>query len=159
MTDFVTDDLVRTIVALTEATEKLHKLAYTDALTGIPNRRCVEERTDGRGGYFVLADLDGFKLAQDGHPDGHKYGDLILMDFACFLLQITRHGGDRASDRVAGRLGGDEFVVWCPSAQGAERICNAIRQWVSEDGNVSASAGIGSTMQEADAALYLDKTQ
>ena len=153
MMDNATSELMRAVEALTEANRKLYALAYTDSLTGIHNRRYIEERTQGRGGFFVVADLNGFKQAQDAHPEGHRYGDRVLVEFAEFLLQSTRQG----TDRIAARMGGDEFVVWCPSLEGAQRIYRLVQQWSSDDARVSASAGVGSTMTEADASLYLCK--
>ena len=126
--------------------------AHQDQLTGIGNRRLLEKRASGRGGWFVLADLNGFKAAQDAHPRGHAYGDEVLIEFAEFLLSESRADSE---DRVAVRLGGDEFVVWCQTKAGAERIQSAIRAWSS--GPVSSSAGMGRDMESADANLYQDK--
>lgn len=131
--------------------QTLEREAYEDSLTGLHNRRFVESRTRGRGGWFVLCDLDGFKRAQDGHPRGHAYGDEILVEFARYLLTEAQ------GERVAARMGGDEFVVWCPTKAAATRIRDGVRQWASADGRVGASAGMGRDMESADAALYIDK--
>lgn len=132
-------------------------LAERDALTDLPNRLGLERRTHARDGWFVLADLNGFKKAQDAHPDGHAYGDRILQEFADWLESNCRTKSGRSEDRVASRLGGDEFVVWCPTRAAARRIKQSIRSWVSEDGRVTSSAGLGKTLDAADAAMYVSK--
>lgn len=104
-----------------------------------------------------MTDLDGFKRAQDLHPDGHAYGDRLLQEFAIFLRAICRTNPGRDSDRVAIRLHGDEFVVWTPHKNVARRIKGKIRGWHSYDGAVRASAGLGKDLQSADAALFIDK--
>ncbi len=131
-------------------------LAETDTLTSLPNRRQLERRA--QDGWFILCDLKGFKLAQDTHPDGHQYGDEILKEFAEFLEGSCRTKRGRAEDRIAARLGGDEFVVWCPTRHGARRIKMVVRSWTSQDGRVTACAGMGATLDAADAAMYMSKT-
>lgn len=162
------DDLSRTVlmrrlslleVELAESFATIKALeakVYCDRLTGIGNRRFLEERTHGRNGWFVLVDLDGFKAAQDAHPDGHRYGDEVLREFAAFLLSTCRTTRGQ-EDRVAVRVGGDEFVVWCPTHHGAKRIKALVRVWHSSDYTVTASVGLGRDMESADAAMYLDK--
>ncbi len=91
--------------------DRLRSLAHTDALTGLPNRRALEERLavelgtcDERRLLAVyLLDLDGFKDVNDRH--GHEAGDRLLVAIARRLRSSVRAG-----DLVA-RLGGDEFVV------------------------------------------------
>lgn len=97
--------------------DALHSLAHTDALTGLPNRRGLQEalqrslgvcaENDGGAvgcltGVFLI-DLDGFKRVND--ELGHEAGDELLAGVARRLQALVR-----ASDTVA-RLGGDEFVV------------------------------------------------
>jgi len=90
----------------------LEEMAHTDSLTGLPNRRAIEEwagrqlRGAARHGYslwVVHADLDSFKIINDSH--GHEAGDEVLRGFATILKENTR-----ASD-ISGRMGGDEFLV------------------------------------------------
>ena len=90
----------------------LEGMAHTDPLTGLPNRRAIEEwasrqlRGAARHGFpfwVVLADLDSFKSVNDNY--GHDAGDLVLQSFAEALKEHTR-----ASD-ICGRLGGDEFLM------------------------------------------------
>ena len=162
----MTDELTRTAYmnmkeALIKAEDRadLHMMAAdTCPLTGLLNRRGLTRRTDNRDwGYFVMADLDGFKAAQDQPGRGHAYGDDILIEFADFLMMNTRQRDMRARDLLAARTGGDEFTIWTETRAGARRIKEAIREWSSKDGEVRASAGIGDSMETADGALYTNK--
>jgi two-component system cell cycle response regulator len=91
---------------------ELEEVASTDVLTGLPNRRAIEEwankqlRGAKRHGFpiwVVLGDLDCFKEINDTF--GHEAGDTVLRTFAETLRKLTR-----ISD-MCGRLGGDEFLV------------------------------------------------
>jgi len=90
----------------------LEEMAHTDSLTGLPNRRALEDwagrqlRGAARHGYslwVVHADLDSFKSINDSH--GHDAGDQVLKEFGAILKEYTR-----ASD-ISGRMGGDEFLL------------------------------------------------
>jgi diguanylate cyclase (GGDEF)-like protein len=90
----------------------LAEMANTDPLTGLPNRRAIEEwaerqlRGAARHGYsfwVVHADVDCFKSINDNY--GHDAGDMVLQKFAEILREHTR-----ASD-IRGRMGGDEFLL------------------------------------------------
>ncbi|MGB2625959.1 MAG: diguanylate cyclase [Candidatus Acidiferrum sp.] len=92
--------------------QKLEEAARTDPLTGLPNRRAIEDwagrqlRGAARHGYWlwvVLGDIDFFKTINDTF--GHDAGDIVLKTFADILKKNTR-----ASD-ISGRLGGDEFLL------------------------------------------------
>lgn len=128
---------------LAQENDELRRESRTDSLTGLGNRRFLEERTHGRGGYFVAVDLNGFKRAQDRHVLQHKFGDLVLQSFARLLLTVAAEG-----DRVACRVGGDEFIVWCPTRAAAHRIQASVHEWAL--GEVTASAGVGRDLQCAD---------
>lgn len=141
------------------ADERLQE-ADTDELTGLLNKRGLRRRTFGRDwGFFVVADLNGFKVAQDAHKDGHAHGDLILAEFAEYLVRIVRDGELRARATVIARTGGDEFTVWTETRACARRMRDEIRAWHSAHGNVTASAGMGADQSAADAAMYLHKTK
>jgi diguanylate cyclase (GGDEF)-like protein len=90
----------------------LEDLAHSDALTGLPNRRAIEDwaarqlRGAARHGFsywVVLADLDSFKSVNDTY--GHIGGDALLQQFAALLKTVIR------SSDICGRLGGDEFLL------------------------------------------------
>ena len=95
-----------------EMAERLIRLAFHDPLTGLGNRRFLNERLsysleqsqrDGARLAVVVIDLDDFKLVNDSY--GHSLGDAILKTAASRILGTVR-GGD-----IVARLGGDEFVV------------------------------------------------
>jgi diguanylate cyclase (GGDEF)-like protein/PAS domain S-box-containing protein len=95
-----------------EAEAEIHRLAYYDSLTQLPNRRLLLDRLgqalasssrNGRYGAVLYLDLDHFKTLND--TLGHDVGDLLLIEVAQRLLNSVREG-----DTIS-RLGGDEFVV------------------------------------------------
>ncbi len=102
----------RQIAALKDHIGHLESLSRTDFLTGVANRRGIEEHIrrvlaaaerHGDTGVLVLLDLDRFKAVNDEH--GHAAGDVVLRRVAEVLTQNTR-----VSDFVA-RIGGDEFAI------------------------------------------------
>ncbi len=101
--------------ALAQAKEAAEKMAGTDALTGLPNRRAFADQAKGLMSYCrrhqrpvsaLLIDIDHFKRINDTR--GHAVGDIALRHLA-HLLQ----SGVRGSD-VCCRLGGEEFAVLLP---------------------------------------------
>lgn len=154
------------------------RAAHHDALTGLVNRRGIEERLEhhlGRlatqGGRFgvLLCDLDGFKGVND--TGGHLVGDEVLRHVAARFRGVVRDGD------VVARLGGDEFVVLCTSAvderaleQIAERIIASLREPIIVNATawrVGVSVGMaladgtdastGRLLRRADVALYQAK--
>lgn len=141
-----------TVTILMKRIDLLEQELLTDRLTRLGNRMALERRSSARGGWFVACDLNGFKRAQDASPFGHLYGDQVLISFADFLRSIVD-----GTDRLAVRQGGDEFVIWAHDRGEALRIKRAVRGWLSDDGAVSAAAGIGDDLKVADADMYLAK--
>src|SRR5450830_931909 len=101
------------------------KLAYFDALTGLPNRRLMQDRLQqalasrqqGEGhahGAVIFIDLDNFKTIND--TLGHQVGDRFLQTVAEALGRCLRQG-----DTLA-RLGGDEFVVILPELDASPAV-------------------------------------
>lgn len=100
---------------LLEANERLRYMSQTDALTGLDNRRHLEERIDEMFEHArrlnepfacVMCDLDRFKSVNDEY--GHQAGDAVLKQFAKILKSEVRE-----IDR-AGRYGGEEFMLLLP---------------------------------------------
>lgn len=162
------------------AEEALHRLAFTDQLTGLANRAALAESLQaklalgdrpGRDLSLLLVDLDGFKQINDSF--GHVAGDQVLIEVAARLHRCTREG------EVIGRLGGDEFAIIIEHDHGPEipakvarRCVNAMREPLAIDGvtaNLGASVGIvtstdrSETMSQllvcADRALYRAKRE
>ena len=124
----------------------LRLLAYTDALTGVANRRELlrvlnEEATGGDPCVLLAVDLDGFKNVNDLR--GHDVGDAVLAEVAGRLRSNLREGD------VAARMGGDEFAVlmWADLAAAtvaARRLLDALAQpYETVAGSVFVSASIG----------------
>ncbi|GGS25244.1 diguanylate cyclase [Streptomyces griseoviridis] len=101
-------------IAQTERLEEVRRLAYTDALTGLANRRAVDahldeaverHRRDGVTVSLVVCDLNGLKRVNDTH--GHATGDRLLERFGSVLSLC----GAMLPGALAARLGGDEFCL------------------------------------------------
>jgi diguanylate cyclase (GGDEF)-like protein len=103
------------------AEEVIRKLAFYDRMTGLPNRRMMEDRLgqlialakrEERKLSLLFIDLDKFKAVNDQH--GHEAGDWLLAQVASRMRSVLRE-----SD-TASRIGGDEFVILLPDAGNAE---------------------------------------
>ncbi|MET9349547.1 GGDEF domain-containing protein [Streptomyces termitum] len=101
-------------IAQAERLEEVRKLAFTDPLTGLANRRAVDARldeaieryrADGAVVSLVVCDLNGLKRVNDTH--GHAVGDRLLERFGSVLSRC----GARLPGALAARLGGDEFCL------------------------------------------------
>ncbi len=149
------------------------ELALIDQLTGLPNRRHVEDALErefaaaerGRGLTVVIFDLDHFKQVND--QQGHASGDMTLQVFARILGANTR------KENLSGRFGGEEFVsVLRDTDTGsavsfAQRVLDQMRDRRLRWGNQTVSAGIAHYQKgmgsfelllgEADRALYRAK--
>lgn len=165
-----------------QLTERLRRLATSDALTGLANRRAMHESISSliREREFaaatppafavVVLDLDNFKPVNDTH--GHQIGDAVLQTVAERAKAWLTNGS-------MGRLGGDEFVGIVPEMLSrdtlearAKELLDAIAKPISIAGvgdiRVTASAGLAvwprdgadaeSLLRAADQAMYLAKT-
>jgi diguanylate cyclase (GGDEF)-like protein len=140
-------------------------LAYTDTLSGLPNRRAFEDRAarlsdfaDAKPLAVLMIDLDGFKPVNDSK--GHEAGDRVLALIAQAIAGELREG-----DFVA-RFGGDEFAALLPRTDlsEAEVLAERLRERVQDAGtNASVTASVGVAMLKddvrrallrADTALY-----
>lgn len=148
-------------VKLRFARSELARLAATDPLTGLANRRYWDERIaalleHGPRPAVLLVDLDHFKRFND--ENGHLAGDEMLIAFAKVIQQITPRGD------VCARWGGEEFAVILHQASKAEEVAEQIRQTVPfgqtcSIGLVTHHAGedVATLMRRADEALYQAK--
>lgn len=135
------------------AEEEVHKLAFYDSLTGLPNRNSFipfasQKLLDakGRGEHLALCyiDLNNFKQINDCF--GHQAGDAILIHVASAIKAHIR------DFEIAARMGGDEFVLLLGSAHCrseiqriTQEICKAVARpipWKNSEINVSASLGL-----------------
>ncbi|MBB2674558.1 UNVERIFIED_ORG: diguanylate cyclase (GGDEF)-like protein [Rhizobium esperanzae] len=158
---------------LVRARQRLEHLSLHDALTGLPNRRFVDQmisqppRPDPQDRLILIhIDLDRFKEIND--TKGHAGGDMVLQTTASRLAEMT------GPNDVAARIGGDEFVFasWSSDPEPkatelARQIVDALQQTIFIDGAgyvVGASIGVawerardrdlGQLLLNADLALY-----
>lgn len=121
-------------MALTEANQRLDRLANTDMLTGLPNRRFAMQSAAFEWEASVrkntplscmMIDADGFKVINDTH--GHDAGDAVLRSLSKQLQHSTRN------DDIVCRLGGDEFLVICSGTplNGAMKLAEIVRAEVA----------------------------
>ena len=166
--------LARPLLRAFRGTEEQASEARIDALTGLANRRALEEilaAEISRAQRFahqlavVLLDLDRFKEINDSF--GHAAGDVMLRAVSRLLTSLARQG-----DTVA-RWGGEEFVVVLPETDlaGAQRFAERLRRTIEAHAvgemKTSASCGVATMLPEdsveellgaADQALYQAKT-
>jgi diguanylate cyclase (GGDEF)-like protein len=170
--------LIATLKRRAAAETQLAQLANTDGLTGLPNRRRLDEvlhsewqrslRT-GEPIALLMIDVDHFKTYNDLH--GHQAGDAALATIGACIAQNAQ----RASD-LAARYGGDEFALLLPGqgTQGAREVAERVRSSLTSIRNAedkpcpTVSIGLVSTtvaalgspaelIRLADAALYAAK--
>ncbi|CAN5304643.1 hypothetical protein BH18ACT9_BH18ACT9_14240 [soil metagenome] len=153
------------------------RAAQEDPLTGVGNRRALEEVLAGverravqdeRPTSLLVVDLDRFKDVNDRH--GHLVGDDVLRAVAQAMASVAR------SDDLVGRLGGDEFVLLAhgTDAEAGSRLAARVREAIGQISlpvpgatvRVRASVGVSTTdmdtslgdlLEAADRAMYLDK--
>lgn len=153
-----------TVIERADLLARLQDLVRTDALTGVANRRAIDEalpvalagaRRTGQPLSVVMLDLDHFKHYNDEH--GHQAGDDLLQRIAAVWEQAVRPG-----DTLA-RYGGEEFLAMLPSCdpQGAVVVADRLRAVVpgTQTGSVGTATWDGAETIEAlvgraDAAMY-----
>jgi diguanylate cyclase (GGDEF)-like protein len=159
-----------------KAYAELLRLAVTDPLTGLYNRRafvdeleadCARSRRTHQPLSVVCIDLDFFKLVND--RAGHAEGDRVLKLVGAAIQETVRAKVDRGF-----RLGGDEFAILLPGSTttAAEYVLDRIRKRCAEsdpmwfNGTLNISAGfveyspqetVDAFVQRADAAMYSAK--
>ncbi|HEY4303046.1 MAG TPA: PleD family two-component system response regulator [Gemmatimonadaceae bacterium] len=173
------EDLEERERQLLEANERLRHMSQTDGLTGLDNRRNLEERIEEMFEHAkrlnepfscVMCDLDRFKSVNDTY--GHQAGDNILKQFAKILRNEVRE-----IDR-AGRFGGEEFMLLLPgtvldaAVTFAERVRKQIEShtFTFDQTSIQKTASIGvsawphprikdcdALVRAADDALYVAK--
>jgi diguanylate cyclase (GGDEF)-like protein len=142
---------------------QLEALATHDALTGLHNRREMEEelriavatnKRSGAGFGLVMLDLDHFKRIND--TLGHQAGDQVLIAFADLLKRSTRKA-DRAF-----RYGGEEFVMIFPGVDltGLRTVINHLRARIAAEmsrpeGQVTASIGAALLKRDEDERMWM----
>ena len=170
--------LIRDVTAARAEREQLEHRAYHDALTGLANRDCLQQRfaeaiaraRRHRNSFAVVfIDLDGFKSINDNL--GHEAGDEILRQLGARLAGILRLGD------TAARVGGDEFVLLVEDidtesapATVVDRIVEALRRpFAVQGGELMISCSVGITrypgdgedpdilLRNADRAMYRTK--
>lgn len=172
-------ETVRLIRAGIHAEQTIRQLSLRDPLTGLANRRFLQENERhliagarrARTQMAVLAvDLDNFKAVNDQH--GHAAGDTVLVTAAQRMKQLLREAD------VIARFGGDEFVIVLVRVDDAEaarevasRVVDSLRQPILLTGGASAHIGasvgiamccedgdtLDALLKKADAALYTAK--
>ena len=115
MTVFIVESYNRIIAGIVME-EEIRRMAHSDALTGLANRRAMIERLEAadadRAAYaLAIVDLDGFKQVNDGL--GHHVGDELLKAIA------TRLRAAALETEYVARMGGDEFLILMPGVADA----------------------------------------
>ncbi|MEJ2441196.1 MAG: GGDEF domain-containing protein [Gammaproteobacteria bacterium] len=144
----------------------IRELMLTDPLTGVPNRRHLDNRLAmelsrqtryGQPLAIIMTDIDLFKRVNDSY--GHAMGDKVLRDFAACLQENIRE-----SDFLA-RFGGEEFVLLLPNSTEkeaqtmAERMRSAVKALHFEipSLHITSSFGVTLTRQGEDMSAVLDR--
>jgi len=168
-------DLHRRQLETLKLSDENRRIAFTDALSGLPNRRALLARIDDIHSAnppgpdslaVVFIDLDGFKVINDGH--GHEFGDALIRKVGARLAGVCPAHG------MLARMGGDEFAVLIERAGAlalaedtAQRILVALGRPIpigTHQCHVGASIGVAADpdgctnsyelLRRADAAMY-----
>ena len=143
--------------------EEIGIAADTDRLTGLANRRKMDEFLEAMITIFpedkkpfsiIIADIDHFKHYNDTH--GHQLGDVVLSTVASILKKCVRRGD------LVSRYGGEEFVIILPncSKRNAIKIGNKLRLTIADEtipfqnqqplGNLTCTFGVASFPRDAE---------
>jgi two-component system cell cycle response regulator len=162
---------------LRQRNQELDLISRTDALTGLRNRRHVEEylarlvslaRRNAEPIAVLIIDIDHFKSVNDGH--GHDAGDAVLREVADRMVRSVR------LEDMVGRWGGEEFLVVLPNtgADGAAELAERLRRMVADEpcqlgdgGSIQVTISVGcaaslmddagTLVRSADVAMYRAK--
>ncbi|MCC5996353.1 MAG: EAL domain-containing protein [Oceanicaulis sp.] len=161
----------RMFARLEASVKRVHRLAYVDMITELPNRerfrkeveRVTREAAEGQEGAVLFLDLDRFKRVNDSLGIGE--GDRLLDAVARRLREAARgwdlaHGETGSEPSMVARLGGDEFTVLMPhvadpadAARLARRIIDSVRRPFEISGHqvfLGLSAGIALFPRDGD---------
>lgn len=160
--------------------QQVMQMAREDSLTGLPNRRCIDERLaqtlaeskrSGEAFAVIMADINDFKLVNDRY--GHSAGDRLLHGIAYRLRDAVREAD------FAGRLGGDEFLIIArpvASQEALDQVISRLRTrmegaFAIPGGSFDVKVSIGAVLSDAggetadqllgaaDAEMYRDKAR
>lgn len=172
------EDIKSRETELRKKRKQIHRLAYYDSLTGLPNRVLFEEKLSialedaklNKGKLALLyLDLDDFKKVND--TIGHMFGDLLLKNVGRLLQKCL------GKNATVTRLGGDEFVAVLPHIDDEEELVRVIENiiksfqnpWILDDREFYITVSIGITiypkdgqadhilLKNADTAMYFAK--
>jgi diguanylate cyclase (GGDEF)-like protein len=151
--------------------EELRRLADTDALTALLNRRSFIERSEraisdcvarGEDASLIIVDIDHFKSVNDSH--GHSAGDTVIRAFADILIHMVP-----LTTGLVGRFGGEEFAIFMPNAgsEAAGALALAIKNQLAareipvsetQSLSVSASFGVATRLRDESFAAFMART-
>lgn len=153
----------------------LVELSTTDKLTGLKNRRFLQEKLEEQIAAYqrdqapfslCILDIDHFKNVNDTY--GHQMGDYLLEKLASILKSQSR------KEDIVARYGGEEFILLLPNTDSSDAtaIADNLRQFIAsstwEIGSITVSIGIATfeatdtditLLEKADQALYVSKEQ
>ena len=182
-TERLEQEVERRTAQLEESNRRLNQLALTDPLTGLPNRRQLDDFGElhhrlmveiGGELYVAILDLDHFKSINDRF--GHEAGDEVLKTMARTLAEFSIPPNE-TSNLLAGRLGGEEFALVSYELTEAEfgRLLESVRTTISELrfsnlpsvqltisigwARADAEVPLSSAFRQADQRLYGAKTR
>lgn len=135
-------------IRLANVNRRLNNMAYVDENTGLPNKRCCEDKlhdggiiTDKENACCIMFDLNNLKIIND--TKGHKVGDILIYNFAHLLRMAAPR------NMFVGRFGGDEFIAIlrnCTEAEIQNYIINlntSVKHYNENEDNIQISFAYG----------------